>query len=103
MKPSDVRLLRQIARELGLPASAVQAGLDCDLFAPAAPAIEYRRTFRQMRRLMLDLEVNAPGAALLVRMSRRMARMQYELERLRRMEPDWLDEWEAAVWRELAD
>src|SRR5258706_15138993 len=101
MNPSDLRELRRMARELELPASAVEAALDCGVFDTEASADEARRTLRQMRRMMDDLGVNGPGAALLVRMRRQVLLMNYELNQMRRQQDAWLAEWQEGLWYEL--
>jgi hypothetical protein len=101
MNPSDLRELRRLARELELPASAVEAALDCGVFDTEASADECRRTLRQMRRLMDDLGVNGPGAALLIRLRRQVLLMNYELNHLRRQQDAWLAEWQEGLWYDL--
>jgi len=39
--------------------------------------------FRAMLRLMVELEINAPGVATIIHMRRRMQKMQRELRRLK--------------------
>ncbi len=110
MDARDVRRLRRelrtLAREVRLPAAAVDAALECGVLSPAAAAGEHRYVLRQMRRIMLDLGVNAPGAALLVRLRRDVVALQAEVERLRRIEAivfaAW-DDWETVDWRELEE
>ena len=101
MKPSDLRTLRQLAREHGLTATAVGAALDCDLFMPESPTGEWRRVLRQMRRLMDDLGVNGTGAALLVRMSRDLEQVEAEMDRLRRWHASRFETWHEGNWRDL--
>jgi hypothetical protein len=101
MNPSDLRDLRRMARELNLPASAVEAALDCGVFDTEASADECRRTLRQMRRLMDDLGVNGPGAALLVQLRQRLVLMNVELRRLRRQQDAWMQEWQEGLWYDL--
>jgi hypothetical protein len=101
MNPSDLRELRRLARELELPPSAVETALDCGIFDSEATAGEARRTLRQMRRMMDDLGVNGPGAALLVRMRRQVLMMNYELNTLRRQQDAWLAEWQEGLWYDL--
>jgi hypothetical protein len=101
MNPSDLRELRRMARELDLPASAVEAALDCGVFDTEASADECRRTLRQMRRMMDDLGVNGPGAALLVRLRRQVLLMNYELNHLRRQQDAWWAEWQEGLWYDL--
>src|SRR5258706_4434109 len=98
MDPSDLRELRRMARELELPPSAVEAALDCGVFDTEASADEARRTLRQMRRMMEDLGVNGPGAALLVHMRRQVLLMNYELTHMRRRQEAWLAEWPESPW-----
>jgi hypothetical protein len=101
MNPSDLRELRRLARELHLPPSAVEAALDCGVFDTEATADECRRTLRQMRRMMDDLGVNGPGAALLVRLRRQVMLMHLELNRLGRQHDAWMQEWQEGLWYDL--
>ncbi|MEP7358645.1 MAG: hypothetical protein ABI847_15460 [Anaerolineales bacterium] len=101
MNPPDVRELRRLARELELPASAIEAALDCGIFEAETSADESRRTLRQMRRLMDDLGVNGPGAALLVRLRRQVLEMHHELNHMRRQQEAWLAEWQEGLWYDL--
>ena len=54
-----------------------------------------------MRRMMDALGVNAPGAALLVRMRREMDLMQEHLKRLDRLEASWFEDWDEGFWQDL--
>ena len=54
-----------------------------------------------MRRMMDDLGVNGPGAALLVRLRRQVLLMHYELDHMRRQHDAWLAEWQEGLWYEL--
>src|SRR5713226_9314207 len=101
MKPSELRALRQLAREHGITSTALDAAVDCDLFAPEAPSGEWRRVLRQMRRLMDDLGVNGPGAALLARMSRDLELVESEMDRLRRWQARRFEGWHEGFWRDL--
>ena len=101
MNPSDLRELRRLARELELPASAIEAALDCGIFDTAETADECRLTLRQIRRLMDDLGVNGPGAALLIRLRRQVLMMNYELNHLRRQQDAWLVECQEGLWYDL--
>ena len=101
MNPADLRDLRRMAREMELPPSALEAALDCGIFDTEATADECRRTLRQMRRLMDDLGVNGPGAALLVRLRQQLVMMDYEMKRLRRQHEAWMQEWQEGFWYEL--
>jgi hypothetical protein len=101
MNPSDLRELRRLARELELPASAVEAAVDCGVFDTEATVDESRRTLRQMRRIMDDLGVNGPGAALLVRMRRQVLLMHHELTHMRRQQEAWLADWQEGLWYDL--
>jgi len=101
MQPSDVRRLRQWARELTLPPGAVQTALECGVLSEEQAPPEQARLLRQMRRMMADLGVSAPAAALLVRLRREVETMQAELERLRRLEAAFFYEWDEGWWREL--
>jgi len=101
MNPSELRELRRLARELELPPSAIEAALDCGVFDTDVSADEARRTLRQMRRIMDDLGVNGPGAALLVRMRRQVLLMNYELNHRRRQQEAWLAELQEGLWYEL--
>lgn len=101
MNESDLPRLRRLAREQGLPPAALRDALECGLFeddeAPAAWAADLRR----MRRMMDHLGVNAPGAALLVRMNHELQRMQHQMDQLHRLQAQWLDEAEEAFWYDL--
>jgi hypothetical protein len=101
MKPSERRTLRQLAREHGISPAALEAAVDCDLFVPQAPSGEWRRVLRQMRRLMDDLGVNGPGAALLVRMARDLELVEAEMARLRQWQARRFETWHEGYWRDL--
>ncbi len=105
MEPSDLAALRgvlhKLARETRLPTALVETALECGLIAADEPPEAQLRSLRRMRRLMQDLGVNAPGAALLVRMRRDVLALRRELGRLRRLERQYFDDWHEAVWREL--
>ena len=101
MNQSDLRELRRLARELELPASALEAALDCGIFDTAETADECRLTLRQMRRLMDDLGVNGPGAALLVRLRQQVLLMHHELNQMRRQQAAWIAEWQEGLWYDL--
>ena len=94
MNESNLPELRRLAREMGLSPTALRDAVECGLCgddeSPAAWAIELRR----MRGLMDALGVNAPGAALLVRMQHDLRAMERQLARLRRLEASWFDEWD---------
>jgi hypothetical protein len=102
MNESSLPQLRRLARQMGLSSTAVRDAVDCGLFvdddSPTAWAIELRR----MRGLMDTLGVNAPGAALLVRMQRDLQVMARQLQRLRRLEASWFDEWDDGLWHDLS-
>ncbi len=101
MNESNLPQLRRLARQMGLSSAAVRDAVDCGLFAegdtPSAWAIELRR----MCGLMDTLGVNAPGAALLVRMQRDLQVMQRQLQRLRRLEASWFEEWDDGLWHDV--
>ena len=99
----EIRLLRQVARELALPVSAVDFGLECGLFSPEEALESHRGILRCMRRLMRDLEVNAAGAALIVRMRHEIETLQNELDRLRVGEMNRRATWLEGVWREMEE
>ena len=101
MNPSELRELRRTARELELPASALEAALDCGLFENTASADECRLALRRMRRIMDDLGVNGPGAALLIHMRRQVMAMHHELSLLRRQHDAWLADWQEGFWTDL--
>jgi hypothetical protein len=105
MQPSDLRRLRQLARELTLPPGAVQTALECGVFGAEQAPPEQARMLRQMRRMMADLGVSVPAAALLVRMRRELEAMQAELERLRRLEAEfyYAQGWHEGWWVELEE
>src|SRR5690554_5422225 len=97
----DRRELRRLARELLLSPAALEVAIECGLFAEHESRVEMLRRLRQMRRLMDDLGVNAPGAALLVRLRRDLELMQAELARLRRLEARLYGAWHEGIWREM--
>ncbi len=99
----EIRLLRQMARELALPVSAISYGLECGLFPAEEPLERHRRVLRCMRRLMRDLEVNAAGAALIMRLRHEIETLQGEVERPQIGELRYLDTWLEGVWRELEE
>ncbi|MCC6189827.1 MAG: hypothetical protein IT318_12400 [Anaerolineales bacterium] len=101
MPPTELRRLRQLAREMLLPAAALQAALECGVLDDAQSLTEQARLLRRMRRLMGDLGVGAPAAALLVRMRRDLDRLQLELARVRRLEDQHLNDWREGWWREV--
>jgi hypothetical protein len=105
MDPSDLSTLRaallRLARETRLPAGLVETALECGLIVEDDPPEAQLRSLRRMRRLMQDLGVNAPGAALLVRMRRDVMALRREVRRLQRLEAEYFDDWRDAVWREL--
>jgi hypothetical protein len=103
MQLSELRRLRQMARELTLPPGAVQIALECGVFSAGQAPPEQARLLRQMRRMMADLGVSAPAAALLVRMRRELEAMQAELERLRQLEAGFFhaQAWREGWWHEL--
>src|SRR5215831_10444675 len=90
----DLPDLRRLARQAGLTPAALKAAQECGLFADDETAANWTADLRRMRRLMDQLGVNAPGAALLVRMRHDMELMQRRLMRLNRLEARWFDEWE---------
>ena len=102
MNPSRLGGLRRLAREAGVSPASLAAALECGLFVPEASPTEWAGELRKMRGLMVALGVNAPGAALLVRMQREMQTMQLQLERLDRLEARWFDDWDEGFWRDLA-
>jgi hypothetical protein len=98
----NLRSLRALAREMHVPLSLVEAGLECGLFPPEASLEADRRLLLRAHRLMRDLGVNPAGAALLLRMKRDMEMMEAEMARLRRRQVAFnFDEWFEGVWREL--
>lgn len=102
MNASDLRSLRRLARELGLSPAALEAAVECGLFVQEESPTGWAGELRQMRRMMDALGVNAPGAALLVRMHHELETMQRQLERLDRLEARWYDDWDDGLWRDLA-
>ena len=100
MNTPDVPTLRRLARQAGLSPASLNAALECGLFVDDDSPAAWAADLRQMRRLMDDLGVNAPGAALLVRMHREMELMQVQLNRLHRLEARWFDEWDEGFWTE---
>jgi predicted NAD/FAD-binding protein len=101
MTSEGLRELRRIARQLGLPASALDAALECGLFLDEEPVVYHQRSLRQVRRLMRDLGVNSTGAVLIVRLRREVESLQIETRRLRRRTSAGPQDWLDAVWREL--
>ena len=102
MNPPDLRALRRAARDLRLPPEAVETALDCGLLGAEQLRYEQWQTLRRMRRLMDDLGVNAPAAALLARLASEMQQMQAELARLRYVEARFFTSWDEGDWRELS-
>ena len=100
MNQSDLPRLRRLARELGVPPAALRDALECGLFEDESQAA-WAADLRHMRRMMDHLGVNAPGAALLVRMNRELQTMQHRLAQLDRLEAQWLDEVEDGFWYDL--
>jgi len=98
---SDLPRLRRMAREAGQSPAALRDALECGLFvddeSPAAWSVELRR----MRRMIDHLGVNAPGAALVIRMHRELESMQRQLQHLRQLEASWFEEWDEGLWRDL--
>ena len=103
MQPTELRVLRQLAREMLLPAAVLQSALECGVLDDGQSLAEQARLLRQMRRLMGDLGVSAPAAALLVRMRRDLDRLQRELDRLRRLEDEYFNDWRDGWWRDLEE
>ena len=100
MNHDEARLMRELARELRLPVSAIETAVECGLFSPDEPMDAQRRALRRMRRLMRDLGVNAPGAALLVRLSRDLEGLRIEVTRLRRFHARRYENWQDGQWHE---
>jgi hypothetical protein len=103
VNPPELRALRRLARDLHLPPGALQTAVECGVLTAEQSEHEHTRTLRQLRRLMDDLGVNAPAAALLVRMARDLRQMQAELAQLRHLETRYFAAWEAEGWREIDD
>lgn len=101
MNRHERRALRELARDLRLPPAVIDTALECGALAASDPFECHWQALRQMRRLMTDLGVNAPGAALLVRMRRDLERLQAEVARLQRMEDALFGDWRDAAWRDL--
>jgi hypothetical protein len=93
--------LRRLAREIGIAPAALRDALECGLFADAEAPAAWAGELRQMRRLIDALGVNAPGAALLIRMQRDLDSMERQLQRLRRLEASWFEDFEDGFWRDL--
>lgn len=100
MNPLEDRDLRRLARALRLPADALETAGDCGLFTAGQTQLDCGRVLRQMRRLMDDLGVNAPAAALLVRMARDLQALQSEIARLRYVETRYFAVWDEGEWRD---
>jgi hypothetical protein len=98
---SELPRLRRLARELGVPPAALRDALECGLFSDDETPAAWASDLRQMRRMMDHLGVNAPGAALLVRMHHDLQVMQRHLDQLNRLEARWLDEAEDGFWYDL--
>lgn len=99
----SLRELLRLGRELEVPDSAIEIALECGLLA-AADALESQRTvLRCVRRLMHDLDVNAPGAILILKMRREVEALQAENRRLRQPERFIVESWLEGAWRELTD
>ena len=101
MNESDLPRLRRLARELGLPPAALRDAVECGLFGDDEAPAAWAADLRHMRRMMDHLGVNAPGAALLVRMKHELQRMQRQLEQFNQLEARWLDEAEDGFWFDL--
>ena len=101
MNESDLPRLRRLARELGIAPAALRDAVECGLFGDDEPPAAWAADLRAMRRMMAHLVVNAPGAALLVRMNHDLRLMQRQLEQLNRLEARWLDEAEDGFWVDL--
>ena len=101
MNESDLPQLRRLARELGISPAALRDALECELFGEAEAPAAWAAELRRMRRLMDHLGVNAPGAALLLRMSHEMQRMQRRLDQMSRLEARWFNEPEEGFWYDL--
>ena len=101
MNESDLPRLRRLARELGVPPAALRDALECGLFGEDDSPAAWAADLRQMRRMMDHLGVNAPGAALLVRMNHDLQMMQRRMDQLNRLEALWLDEAEDGFWHDL--
>jgi len=98
---SNLPELRRLAREIGLSPTAGRDARECGLFIDDESPAVWAGELRRMRGLMDDLGVNAAGAALLVRMRHDMQRMERQLQRLRRLEASWFDEWDDGLWHDL--
>lgn len=98
---SDLSDLRRLARAAGLSSAALNAALECGLFLDDDPPAVWARELRRMRRVMNDLGVNAPGAALLTRMHRDLADLQRQVRQLQEMEARELEAWDEGLWRDL--
>jgi hypothetical protein len=98
---SKLPQLRQLAREMGISPAALRDAVECGLFVDDETPVAWAGELRQMRRLMDALGVNAPGAALLIRMQRDMDSMERQLVRLQRLEASWYDAFEDGFWYDL--
>ena len=101
MNESDLPRLRRLARELGLPPAALRDAVECGLFGDDEAPAAWAADLRQMRRMMDHLGVNAPGAALLVRMHRDLSVMQRQVQRLHQKEAREFEMWDEGLWRDL--
>jgi hypothetical protein len=99
----DLPQLRRLAREMGLSSANLRDALECGLCADDETPAAWAGELRHMRDLMDTLGVNAPGAALLVRMQQDMQRMQRQLQRLHRLEARWFDDFDDGLWHDLMD
>jgi hypothetical protein len=98
---SNLPELRRLARELGVSPAALRDALECGLFVDDESPAAWAGALLRMRGLMDAVGVNAPGAALLVRMQRDLQVMQRQLQRLRRLEASWFEEWDDGLWHDL--
>ena len=103
MNESSLPELRRLARQMGLSPTALNDALECGLFVEDEPPAIWASELRRMRSLMDALGVNAPGAALLVRMQHDLRRMERQLQRLRRLEASWFEDWDDGLWHDLTD
>ena len=102
MNESDWPRLRRMAREIGVSPAALRDAVECGLFVDDESPGAWANELRRMRRMMDHLGVNAPGAALVIRMYHELAAMQRQLQRLRQLEAGWFEDWDEGQWHDLS-
>ncbi len=90
-----------MARALHLAAGTLDTAVDCGVLTAEQSPGEQWQALRRMRRLIDDLGVNGPAAALLVRMARDLQQLQSELARMQGRETRFFAAWTDARWLEV--